>query len=128
MTDETKRIEDDLVEFLARVYRVVPWRRLRVRSPREFFGHRVLAASRRATLYEMAERLGAYLGLSGLPVEAAEILDRLRADGLEAKAMRLLSLEHLVLCARAFGRARELRSASGEEVEATAEEGHADTD
>jgi hypothetical protein len=128
MTDETKRIEDDLVEFLARVYRVVPWRRLRVRSPREFFGHRVLAASRRATLYEMAERLGAYLGLSGLPVEAAEILDRLRADGLEAKAMRLLSLEHLVLCARAFGRARELRSASGEEAEATAEEGHADTD
>jgi hypothetical protein len=128
MTDETKRIEDDLVEFLARVYRVVPWRRLRVRSPREFFGHRVLAASRRATLYEMAERLGAYLGLSGLPVEAAEILDRLRADGLEAKAMRLLSLEHLVLCARAFGRARELRSASGEEAEATVEEGHADTD
>jgi hypothetical protein len=127
MTDETKRIEDDLVEFLARVYRVVPWRRLRVRSPREFFGHRVLAASRRATLYEMAERLGAYLGLSGLPVEAAEILDRLRADGLEAKAMRLLSLEHLVLCARAFGRAREPRSASGEEAEAT-EEGHADTD
>jgi hypothetical protein len=128
MTDETKRIEDDLVEFLARVYRVVPWRRLRVRSPREFFGHRVLAASRRATLYEMAERLGAYLGLSGLPVEAAALLDGLRADGLEAKAMRLLSLEHLVLCARAFGRARELRSASGEEAEATAEEGHADTD
>ncbi len=97
-----------LVEFLAIIYNRIPWGKIKTsKNPHDIFNHRVRAASRRATLYEFVSKLCNYFGLQTIPIEAQELLEKLRP--FEAQVLNALSSEHIPFCVRAIIRAKELK-------------------
>lgn len=100
--------EENLVEFLALIYKRVPWGKMRTsKNPHDIFNHRVRAAARRGTLYQFASKLCNYFGLQTLPIEAQKILDRLRP--VQVDVLNALSTEHIPFCVKGIMRAKELK-------------------
>ncbi len=104
--------EMKLVEMLAYVYRTVPWRKVRVKSPHDVFNHRVRWAASRLTLYEAVSRLCNAFGLQSLPPDAVRLCQELRPY--ERELLNRLRAEHIPLCMMAVLRAKEMRKADEE--------------
>lgn len=108
MTELSSEVENGVVELLAIIYRTVPWRKIHTsKNVWDIFNHRVRSACRRRTLYEFVSRLCNYFGLQSLPIEAQEIVEKLRPY--EREILYTLEREHIAYCVRAIVRAKEIK-------------------
>ena len=113
-------VEEKVVDLLAVIYARVPWGKMKTsKNPHDIFNHRVRAASRRTTLYELVSKLCNYFGLQSLALEAQSLVDELRPY--EDEILNTLSREHIPFCVRAILRAKEIKKVKreakdGEEV------------
>jgi len=104
----TKEQEDLLVEMLGYVYASVPWGKMKTsKNPYDIFNHRVRAASRRRTIYEMLSKLCNYFGLQQAPVEAIEIADKLR--DIENEVLNKIYLEHIPISMKSILRGKQIK-------------------
>lgn len=101
-------IEDNIVELLAQIYLVIPWHKINTsKNAYDVFNHRVRAACRRATLYEMVSKLANYFGLQSVPTEVVSVIEFLKPY--EREVLNKIYLEHIPLCMRAILRAKEIK-------------------
>jgi len=100
--------EDLLVNFLAYIYKRVPWGKMRTsKNPYDIFNHRVRSAARRGTLYQFSSKLCNYFGLQTLPFQAQKLLDEMRP--FETEVLNTLSTEHIPFCVRGIMKAKQMR-------------------
>lgn len=99
--------EADLVEFLARIYAAVPWRKIRTSKPRwDIWDHRLRQAATRGSLAEFASKLCNHLELQALPAPALELFPRLEAQG--QAVLDHIYRAHSVVAALSAARAEEI--------------------
>ena len=115
--------EDEAIleDFLGMVYGRVFWGKMRTsKNPHDIFNHRVRSAARRPTIYAFASKLCNYFGLQTLPVEAQELLDKLRP--IESEVLNTLSREHIPICVRAIIRSHQMKKEGVKRVKTKWEE------
>ena len=108
MSSQAAQWEEILIEFLAHVYRRIPWRKISTsKNAWDVWNHRVRAAATRGTMGEFASRLCNWFGLQHLPPRAIMLLEALRPD--ERQVLDMLYREHIPYAMRAVMLAKQMK-------------------